>query len=47
MKILYVHENLVEILWLDNNEIEYISIADFCTRYGVSKLEEFLDNSPR
>ena len=44
MKILNILDvpgnELVEVLWIDDNEIELITIQEFISKYGVDKLNK-------
>jgi hypothetical protein len=44
MKVLNVTADLVEVLWADDNEIEYIPYDEFVEKYGVEKLAKFKKN---
>lgn len=44
MKIIGVLNNeLVEVLWIDDSEIEYIPIQEFIQIYGQEKLTSFIN----
>lgn len=38
MKVLNVSNDLVEVLWIDDSEIEFIPIDEFIKKYGSKKL---------
>ena len=38
MKVLRVIDEMVEIFWIDDNEIEFICIDEFIAKYGIEKL---------
>ena len=43
MKIISVNQELVEVLWIDDNEIEYIPVSEFISKYGQAKLNQFIN----
>jgi hypothetical protein len=43
MKIISVNQELVEVLWIDDNEIEYIPMSEFISKYGQAKLNQFIN----
>jgi hypothetical protein len=42
MIVLKVTDNVVKVLWTDNNKIESMCIDTFITKYGIEKLPKFL-----
>ena len=38
MKVLNFNKDFVEVLWIDDNEIEFIPRDEFEKRYGTSEL---------
>lgn len=40
MKILKVTKDFVEVLWTDDNEIEYIPYQEFIKKHGVESLKK-------
>ena len=38
MKVLRVIDDMVEIFWIDDNEIEFMCIDTFIAKYGIKKL---------
>jgi hypothetical protein len=41
MKVLRVIDNMVEIFWIDDNEIEFMCIDAFIAKYGIEKIQKF------
>ena len=41
MRVLRIIDNVVKILWIDDNRIESMCIDAFITRYGMEKLPKF------
>jgi hypothetical protein len=41
MRVLRVIDDMVEIFWVDDNEIEFVCIDEFIAKYGVEKLSKF------
>jgi hypothetical protein len=39
MKIININSELVEVLWIDDNEIEYIPVNEFISKYGQAKID--------
>ena len=44
MKIINIKHELVEVLWIDDNEVEYIPVSEFISRYGQAKINDYLTN---
>jgi len=44
MKIININDELVEVLWIDDNEIEYIPMSEFISKYGQAKINNYLTN---
>ena len=40
MRVLRVIDDMVEIFWVDDNEIEFMCIDKFITKYGIEKLSK-------
>ena len=38
MRVLRVIDDMVEIFWIDDNEIEFMCIDAFIAKYGIEKL---------
>ena len=47
MKIININNELVEVLWIDDNEIEYISVSEFISKYGQAKINNYLTNKTK
>jgi hypothetical protein len=41
MKIISVNNELVEVMWVDDNEIELIPVDEFISKYGQAKIDEY------
>ena len=41
MRVLRVIDDMVEIFWVDDNEIEFVCIDEFITKYGIEKIQKF------
>ena len=44
MKVLKVIGDMVEIFWVDDNEIEFMCIDAFIAKYGIEKLPKNCTN---
>lgn len=41
MRILNVSNEVVEVMWVDDNEIELIPMDEFISKYGQAKIDAF------
>jgi hypothetical protein len=46
-KIININNELVEVLWIDDNEIEYIPMSEFISKYGQAKINNYLTNKTK
>ena len=47
MKIININNELVEVLWIDDNEIEYIPMSEFISKYGQAKINNYITNKTK